>query len=516
MMTLTYDQLVFIIGEPPVEYKRRNPGKVYAEVTAMNPVDVINIEELRAMLNAISNDIDISLVYTPGTGQFPRYQAWIAAPESVMRELNQTCFKFRKQQKYLDMIQYAYNCQYHMNSAVGSSNNVIRYMSLTFAIGKVKNVVTPFILDLNTDEMKKLIDMIFSTGHKIDKIGHESLSENDFGFGFALSESESDKIYFKILHEDKWEVEIHSSVEYCHFLKVINIAFPKWNMLKAKTNRDDADQPLHPIRRIVRLEKYFQEHQKEMQQNKNPLLAAALRKVQEYKVQKLIARKMYTTRIDHVSTSNVKCFIDSIIERYGDSMGIVKEYPNLYSDLYIGEFIDKTKSNYSKCVVALTPLRSDPDKWTVELYTADMIALFSAAVNKTFEELFPDKDSQPESGSDSNGQKTCVPSTENDTIIYDHIETAKALKLVDEISNMIKDGCPIDSSHEILNCPLVEKTNEKVLCGFSMYPCGAKMQIYRSERSHDHPDDLYTVTITPKECVFSDIASRILGKPDKG
>lgn len=268
MTKLTYAQIVLEEGEPPIDCKKLNQNKIYARFTTIEPVETFDIEDLREILHDVSDDIDIIVAFKPGTDDFPCYQIWIAVPKNVMLDkLNRKFFEVRNFVKHMDKFLYSIKFQDIMEPSLQEmmAANKTAYKELTEQI-KVADSVTPrYAFNVTFEEAKRILEVMFTTGHTLHKIvSHNHKSEIDFWVGFALDDSESDKIYFR-LKDDEWEIVIYSSTTYCHFIKVAEIALPGIIISKCIKFHTTANE--EPYLKCPIVQDYLQEHRQKSTQS---------------------------------------------------------------------------------------------------------------------------------------------------------------------------------------------------------------------------------------------------------
>ena len=391
MAKLTYDQMSLVESEPPIDLKKRNPYKVYAQFIMTEPVEAFNIEDLRELLHNVSDDIvddgiDIMLVFKPGTNDKSQqqYQVWIAAPKEIVDKLNCKFVEARNFIKLMHMFHHATKCQYMMLPSLQEMTvtNEMAYNELTKQIGVVDSVVPRYTFNTSFENVKKILEVMATTGHAIhDIVSPNHTSKMDFGFGFALDASESDQIYFHLLYEDKWEVQIYASTLYCHFLKVVEIVLPGTiisRCVKSHVTSDDSYSKCETI------QKYIHECIKKSYGHRTLTSVAAISRMQQCKIKELIDRSILCAYFDDekTCTDRIKVFIDSIIEAYSGSIDVSIKFI-LESEKY-GITIELTDNIRTRLVPR------DDNKWIVEIFSPEMIALYSVAVNESISELFPE------------------------------------------------------------------------------------------------------------------------------
>ena len=528
MAKLTYDQILLTDGRPPIGPSKRDPYKAYAEFTTTEPIEIFDIEELQKLLHGISDEIDVILVFKPGTDKFPQYQVWIAAPLPVMKELQQKCVEARNFVKRMDMLHFAARCsglmEFSMQYTVTTSK--MAYDELTKRIGIVDSVVTPYTFFTTSENVKKIISVMFVTGHEIHSACDAETKEDKNRFGYVLNNSEDDKIYFSLLEEDNWEVKIYSSVAYCHFIKVVDIAWDRDIVsicIKSHAAPDDS------YSRCIALRQYIEESMKKSYYRKTPISTTMITQLQQRKVKKLLNRETSCTYFndENVCIDKVKAFIDYIIiEAYSDGVDVKIDFAFTMKKYEITiEFTENIRTKF---------IPSDDGKWTVEIFSPEMIALYSIAINKTISELFPQRCNQDAKITSAIPQKEMNPrpianfdgdlidfiadNYDVDIVTYAHANAAKVQMLIEKINNLIKNGFHIhERTERIYGCwgSTGSENISRIYTIGNSKPEAEEIKIIGPADLDLNQNQTYNIIINQRNCIFSDLAHQVLGEPDK-
>lgn len=526
--------MLFTDGRPPIGLSKRNPYKAYAEFTTTEPIEIFDIEELQKLLHGISDEIDVMLVFKPGTNKFPQYQIWIAAPLPMMNELQHKCVEARNAAAYNSIFRYACECQLIGSSTPEPITNKAAYDELTEKIGIVDSVLDPYIFTATSEATKKILGVIFTTKHDICGIDHYGTCKNELGFGLARKDSKEDQIYFKLLGEDEWEVQINSSVAYCHFIKVVEIALNVGIVaicVKSHTASDDS------YSKCVALQQYISECIQKNNSRRDLVTTTTLiniqrRKVNELRIHNITAHHITDVTDENTRTDKIKAFISHIVERYGDdNIKVVLDHSPVSLIKYRIRIDHAWKND---CYAIFIPTASY-DAWMISICSPEMVALFSTAVGKSISELFPQHYSQdtqktacaapqkemiPRTITDFNGDMLdfIAANCDVDMVTYRHANAIRVQMLIEKITDMIKDGSPIcERTERLYGSYGSVSTSENIS---RIYAIGkskpeAEMKIIGPAYLDLNQNQTCDITINPRNCFFSDIARQFLGEPDK-